>query len=59
MKGKKDETLKLEDRILIDYLSKYRIMSIMDTKYFYKTDWYFRKRINKLVEKHYLKKYKY
>lgn len=59
MKGKKDDILKLEDKILIDYLSKYRIMSIMDTKYFYKTDWYFRKRINKLVEKKYIKKYKY
>ena len=59
MKGKKDNILKMEDKILIEYLSKYRIMSIMDARFIYKTDWYFRKRINKLVEKKYLKKYKY
>ena len=59
MKDKKEEILKLEDKILIEFLSKYRIMSIMDSKSIYKTDWYYRKRINKLVEKEYIKKYKY
>ena len=59
MKGKKEEVLKLEDKILIEFLSKYRIMSIMDAKSIYKTEWYYRKRINNLVEEEYIKKYKY
>lgn len=55
----KEDILKLEDKILIEFLSKYRIMSIKDVKSIYKTEWYYRKRINKLVEKEYIKKYKY
>lgn len=59
MKEKKEEVLKLEDKTLIEFLSKYRIMSMMDAKYIYKTDWYYRKRIKNLVNKKYIKKYKY
>jgi len=59
MKDEKEEILKLEDKILIEFLSKYKIMTIMDTKVIYKTDWYFRKRINKLIERGYLRRYKY
>lgn len=59
MKIKKEEILSLEDKILIEFLSKYRIMSMKDAKSIYKTDWYYRKRISKLVEREYIKKYKY
>lgn len=59
MKDEKEHILNLEDKIVIEFLSKYRIMSIKDVKSIYKTEWYYRKRINKLVEKEYIKKYKY
>lgn len=59
MKIGKEEILSLEDKILIEFLSKYRIMSMKDAKFIYKTDWYYRKRISKLVEREYIKKYKY
>lgn len=59
MKIEKEEILSLEDKILIEFLSKYRIMSMKDAKFIYKTDWYYRKRISKLVEREYIKKYKY
>lgn len=48
-----------EDKEVIKYLSKYKIMSVEDTKIIYNSNWYHRKRINKLIEEGYIKKYKF
>lgn len=51
--------LSKQDVEVIEYLSKYRIMSIANTREIYNTNWYYRKRINKLIEEGYIKRYKY
>lgn len=48
-----------EDEKVIKYLSKYKIMLVEDTKLIYKSEWYHRKRIKRLIEEGYVKKYKF
>lgn len=48
-----------QDKNLIDFLARYRIMSMHDAKILYNSEWYYRKRIKKLVDKEYIKRYKY
>lgn len=48
-----------EDEKVIKYLSKYKIMLVEDTKIIYKSEWYHRKRIKRLIEDGYVKKYKF
>lgn len=48
-----------EDKEVIEYLSKYKIMSVEDTKFIYNSNWYHRKRINRLIDEGYIKKYKF
>ena len=51
--------LSKEDEEVIKYLAKYKIMRIDDTKIIYKTEWYHRIRVKKLIEAGYVKKYKF
>lgn len=44
-----------EDEKVIKYLSKYKIMLVEDTKLIYKSEWYHRKRIKRLIEEGYVK----
>lgn len=48
-----------EDELLIKYLIEYKIMLVEDTKLIYHSEWYHRKRIKKLIDQGYLKKYKF
>lgn len=48
-----------EDEEVIKYLAKYKIMSVEDTKVIYNSKWYHRKRIKRLIEEGYIKKYKF
>lgn len=51
--------LSIEDKKLIEFLAKYRIISMVDAKKIYNSEWYYRKRLKKLVERDYIKRYKY
>ena len=45
-----------EEISLLKFLSNYQYLSIYDTKYFFKSQWYYKKRISNLIEKEYIKK---
>lgn len=51
--------LSSEDEKIIRYLSEYKIMLVEDTKLIYNSEWYHRKKIKKLIEDGYIKKYKF
>ncbi len=57
MKQRKDN-LKKEDLNLLKFLSKYKMLKIEDGRYIYKTKRYYRQKINNLIDKNYIKKYK-
>lgn len=48
-----------EDEKVIKYLSEYKIMSVEDTKLIYKSNWYHRNKVKKLIDEGYVKKYKF
>ncbi len=51
--------LSIEDKKLLEFLANYRIISMIDAKKIYNSEWYYRKRLKKLVEMDYIKRYKY
>lgn len=51
--------LSKEDEFVIRYLAEYKIMLVEDTKLIYRSEWYHRKRIKRLIEEGYVKKYKF
>lgn len=51
--------LSKEDEFLIRYLAEYKIMLVEDTKLIYHSEWYHRKKIKRLIEEGYVKKYKF
>lgn len=51
--------LSRDDKKVIEFLSEYKIMQVEDTKLIYHSEWYHRKKIKKLVEEGYIKKYKF
>lgn len=48
-----------DDEKIIKFLSKYKIMLVEDTKLIYHSEWYHRKRIKRLIDEGYIKKYKF
>ena len=52
------DNLKREDIIVLKFLSKYKMLKIMDAKYIYQKKRYYRNRINNLIEKDYVKRFK-
>ncbi len=52
------DDLKDEDIKVLEFLSKYRILKIEDASYIYKRKRYYRQRINRLIDKEYVKRYK-
>ena len=56
MQGKDD--LKDEDIKVLEFLSKYKILKVEDASYIYQRKRYYRQRINKLIDKEYVKRYK-
>ena len=52
------EKLKKEDIIVLKFLSKYKMLKIIDAKYIYQNKRYYRNRINNLIDKDYVKRYK-
>lgn len=60
----KERTKKLvqlseKDKDVIRFLAKYKIMLIEDAKLIYNSEWYHRKRIKKLADEGYIKRYKF
>ena len=53
------EKLSKEDITVINYLARYKIMLVEDTRYIYHSKWYYRKKIKRLIEDGYIKKYKF
>ncbi len=53
------QKLSQEDKEVIEYLAKYKIMLVEDTKLIYHSEWYHRKRIKRLIDEGYVKKYKF
>ena len=53
----KDNLIK-EDIEVLKFLSKYKMLKVQDAKLIYKTKRYYRQRVNKLIEKEYVKRYK-
>ena len=51
--------LTLEDEKVIKYLAKYKIMLVEDTKLIYNSKWYHRKKVKRLIEEGFIKKYKF
>lgn len=45
-----------EEISLIEFISKYQYLDVKDTKYFFSSQKYYKKRISNLVAKKYLKK---
>ena len=56
---KKLVQLSEDDEKVIKFLSKYKIMLVDDTKFIYRSEWYHRTRIKRLIDEGYLKKYKF
>lgn len=50
--------LKDEDIKVLEFLSKYKMLKIEDASFIYKRKRYFRQRINRLIQKEYVKRYK-
>lgn len=50
--------LKKEDLEVLKFLSKYKILKVEDATFIYHTKRYYRDRINKLIDKGYVKRYK-
>lgn len=48
-----------DDERVIRFLAEYKIMLVEDTKLIYRSEWYHRKRINRLIDEGYIKKYKF
>lgn len=48
-----------DDEKVIKFLYKYKIMLVEDTKLIYHSEWYHRKRIKKLIDAGFIKKYKF
>lgn len=48
-----------DDEKVIRFLAEYKIMLVEDTKLIYRSEWYHRKRINRLIDEGYIKKYKF
>lgn len=53
------DKLSYEDEKVINYLARYKIMLVEDTKLIYHSQWYYRKRIKRLIEQKYIKRYKF
>lgn len=51
--------LSKDDKKVLKYLTKYKMMLVEDTKLIYRSKWYYRKRIKRLIEEGYLKKHKF
>lgn len=51
--------LSQEDVKVIKYLARYKIMLVEDTKLIYHSEWYHRKRVKRMIEEGYVKKYKF
>ena len=47
-----------EDFEVLKFLSNYKMLKVEDASLIYKTKRYYRQRINKLIDKEYVKKYK-
>lgn len=47
-----------EDFEVLKFLSKYKMLKVEDARFIYKTKRYYRQRINKLIDKEYVKRYK-
>lgn len=52
------DDLKDEDIKVLEFLSKYKMLKIEDASFIYKRKRYFRQRINRLIQKEYVKRYK-
>lgn len=52
------DDLKDEDIKVLKFLSKYKMLKIEDASFIYKRKRYFRQRINRLIQKEYVKRYK-
>lgn len=52
------EKLSQEDIEVLKFLSKYKLLKVEDASLIYKTKRYYRQRINKLIKKEYVKRYK-
>ena len=52
------EKLSKEDIKVLEFLSKYKLLKVEDARLIYKTNRYYRKRINNLIDKKYVKRYK-
>ena len=50
--------LKKEDLEVLKFLSKYKILKVEDATLIYHTKRYYRDRVNKLISKEYVKRYK-
>lgn len=48
-----------DDEKVIKFLAEYKIMLVEDTKLIYRSEWYHRKRIKRLIDEGYIKKYKF
>lgn len=48
-----------DDEKVIKFLAEYKIMLVEDTKLIYHSEWYHRKRIKRLIDEGYIKKYKF
>ena len=53
-----NKDLKNEDYLVLKFLSKYIILKIKDASYVYNKKRYYRNRINNLIKKDYVKRYK-
>ena len=56
---KKLVQLSEDDERVIKFLAEYKIMLVEDTKLIYRSEWYHRKRIKRLIDEGYIKKYKF
>lgn len=52
------EKINNEDIEVLKFLSKYKMLKVEDASLIYKTKRYYRQRVNKLIEKEYVKRYK-
>ena len=53
-----NEELKDEDIKVLEFLSKYKMLKIEDASFIYKRKRYYRQRINRLIDRGYVKRYK-
>lgn len=58
MQEKNDKKLTKEDIIVLNFLKQYKMLKVKDCNLIYKTKKYFRKRVNNLIERGYVKRYK-